>query len=199
MTGKLPAGTKRLRLSQAFELYWDRIALFEKRAAQDTRTIALLPTKADLHWRGFSEYAEMRELPLFLPDYSRLIQNPAWQITPAGWCTQYGAVEALIHEKDNAIALINGGDELTLAFAADKFPSKEPGMKRDFFLFAVGWDKDSDFYVAEGTDVNPLPWHGMDSQQYGKQLRPVFPSDSLMEKQNTRWVGPYTLRRANKR
>ena len=40
LAGKLPSGTRKLRLSQAFELYWDRVALFEKQGSFATRTIA---------------------------------------------------------------------------------------------------------------------------------------------------------------
>ena len=198
LAGKIPPGSTRLRLSEAFELYWDRIALFEKRETPDTKTMSFPPVKTDLHWHGFSKYSEMPGLPLFMPDHGKVLQDPPWPITPSGWCTKYGPVESLLREKDNAVVLINGGDELTLSFDGEKLPHKQPNTKRDFFLFAVGWDKDSDFHVAEGTLVEPLPWHGMDAQQYGKQKRPSFQNDGLMEKQNTRWVGPYTLRRGDK-
>ena len=40
-----------------------------------------------------------------------------------------------------------------------------------------------------------LPWLWMDYQRYGKQPRPAFPTDALMEKFNTRWVGPRTVTR----
>jgi hypothetical protein len=104
-------------------------------------------------------------------------------------------VDDLIGRRDDAFALLNGGDELTLSFAAGELPPKPAGAERDFFLYSVGWDKDSDFHVARGTTVEPLPWHGMDDQLHGRQERPAFPSDSLMQKYNTRWVGPYTISR----
>jgi hypothetical protein len=68
---------------------------------------------------------------------------------------------------------------------------------RDFFLYTVGWDKDSDFHVKLGTKVEPLPYNGMDDQAYGAQPRPEYlrASDELMAKFNTRWVGPMTLSR----
>jgi hypothetical protein len=199
LTGKLPKGGKRLRLSQAFELHWDRIALFEKADPLGTTIVSMRPSRTDLHWRGFSEYSEMPGLSLFLPEYDKLTPNPPWPITPAGWCTQYGPVDPLLKEKDNALALINGGDELTLSFAADSLPPKAPGTQRDFFFFSVGWEKDSDFHVAEGTTVEPIPWHGMNDQAYGREKRPSSSTDELMEKYNTRWVGPYTLKRTGKR
>jgi hypothetical protein len=107
-------------------------------------------------------------------------------------------VGELVAAKDNGLALLNGGDELTLEFAADRLPAKPPGMQRDFFLFSVGWDKDADFHNARGTEVEPIPWHGMDDQLYGQQPRPTFSNDAWMKKYNTRWVGPYTVARAKR-
>ncbi|MDB6031031.1 MAG: Tetratricopeptide 2 repeat protein [Verrucomicrobiales bacterium] len=198
LTGKLPPGSQRLRLGQAFELHWDRIALFEKMDSAETRVVSVQPATTDLHWRGFSEYSEMPGLSLFLPEYGKLSQNPPWPITPSGWCTKYGPVETLLREKDNAVALINGGDELTLSFDARSLPGKTAGMERDFFFYSAGWEKDSDFHVAKGTVIEPIPWQGMDDQSYGQAQRPSFSSDALMEKYNVRWVGPYTLNRAKK-
>jgi hypothetical protein len=89
--------------------------------------------------------------------------------------------------------LLNGGDELALSFAADQVPPKPDGFERDFFLFVVGWDKDADFHVAQGWQVEPLPFHGMDDQAYGRQPRPPNLDDAWRAKYNTRWVGPLVL------
>ncbi len=199
LSGKLPVGSRRLRLSSAYELHWDRIALLEKQTTSQTRITRVTPGSADLHWRGYGEY---ENLPWYLPltpSYDRVSQSPPWRITPTGWCTQYGDVGELISEKDNALALLNGGDELTLKFAADRLPPKPAGQVRDFFLWSVGWDKDADFHCKLGWQVEPLPWHGMDDQLYGRQPRPDFPRDSLMKKYNTRWVGPRTYTRESSR
>ena len=191
--GKLPPGTKRLRLGAAFEIHWDRIALFEKRDNAATRVTMVAPTRTDLHGRGYSEF---EPLPWFLPltpDYSRTRPYADWTITPHGWCTRYGPVDELIAERDNALALINGGDELTLEFATSALPPKPAGATRDFFFYSVGWDKDADFHCELGFQVEPLPWHGMNDQLYGKETRPAFPNDAWMQKFNTRWVGPRTM------
>jgi Flp pilus assembly protein TadD len=195
LTGKLPTGSRRLRLSEAFEIHWDRIALFEKRDPSDTMIYRLAPTKTDLHWRGFGELANLPWYMPLTPVYEKVKQTPPWRITPMGWCTRYGEVDELISGRDNALALLNGGDELTLSFAADKLPKKSAGTARDFLLYTVGWDKDSDFHVARGLTVGPLPFHGMDDQLYGRQPRADFSDDDWIKNYNTRWVGPYTLRR----
>lgn len=198
LAGKLPPGSRRLRLSTAFEIHWDRIALFERRLEPDTRVTRLAPDRADLHWRGFSEYADLDWTFPLTPVYERVFQNAPWTITPRGWCTRYGPVDELIAREDNALAILNGGDELTLEFAADRLPPRPPDTERTFFLYTVGWDKDADFHVELGWKVEPLPWHGMDDQRYGREDRPAFASDALMRRYTTRWVPQYTLRRGER-
>jgi len=193
LSGKLPAGSKRLRIRTAFEIHWDRIALLEKRDNSQTRITTLAPDKSHLHWRGFSEYEALPWTQPLTPDYETVSPLARWTLNPTGWCTRYGEMGELIAQPDNALALINAGDELTLSFASDRLPSRPEGAVRDFFLYSVGWDKDSDFHCELGWQVEPLPWSGMDDQRYGHQARPVFPTDALMKKFNTRWVGPYTL------
>jgi Flp pilus assembly protein TadD len=188
LEGKLPAGTRRLRLTQAFEIHWDRIALMEKMADARTTIAFITPSEADLHFRGFSA---IRGLPAdwpLTPDYDVVSANSCWTITPGGWCTRYGDVSELVALRDEGLALLNGGDELTLKFAVSSLPSKPAGMVREFFLYVDGWDKDSDFHVATGTLVEPLPFHGMDDQLHGREKRPPFASDALHRKYNTRWV-----------
>jgi hypothetical protein len=195
LSNKLPPQSRRLRLSAAFEIHWDEALLFERDDSSRTRIAALAPTRTDLHWRGFSEFEDLpSHLPL-TPDYEKVRQNANWRITPSGWCTRYGPVNELVAERDDALVLLNGGDELTLTFSTRQFPEKPAGYVRDFFLFSVGWDKDADFHVAHGTTVEPLPFHGMDDQLYGQQKRPVISGDGWMGKYNTRWVGTLTLDR----
>ncbi len=190
---KLPVGARRLRLSMAFELYWDSAALCEKTSADLNRLTTLLPDHTDLHWRGFSPLtASCNSAPL-APDYDRVEATPPWRRTPSGWCTRYGPVDALVKDKDNALVLLNGGDELALSFRADQLPPKPAGFVREFFLYVVGWDKDADFHVGQGWRVEPLPFVGMDDQAYGHQPRPSGLSNSWITKYNTRWIGPLVL------
>lgn len=196
LEGKLAPGTRRLRLSGAFEIHWDRIALLEKKPNASTRITFVTPTSADLHFRGFSPLEDLPPDWPLTPDYHRVSANSYWTILPGGWCTRYGDVSGLIASRDEGLALINAGDELSLKFAADSLPPKPEGSARDFFLYADGWDKDSDFHVAAGAQVEPLPFHGMNDQLYGREKRPSFPSDELHRKYNTRWVEGSALRQA---
>lgn len=68
-------------------------------------------------------------------------------------------------------------------------------MQREFFLMTSGWDKDADFHVAKGWTVGPLPWHGMNDQDYGNEPRPKQLNDEWIQSYNTRWIGEMTLRK----
>src|SRR5260370_38043477 len=135
-------------------------------------------------------------MPAFLPltpEYDKVSNSPPWNRTPSGWCTRYGSVDDLIDQKDNALVLLSGGDEVALSFNAGQFPEKPHGFVRDSFLYVVGWDKDADFHVGQGWRVEPLPFAGMDDQTYGHAERPAEVNDSWTQKYNTRWVGPLGL------
>ena len=191
LSGRLPPGVRRLRLTEAFEIHWDRIALGE-RVPSPAATV-LLPVGSDLHFRGFSQWAEMPPTEPPTPDYARLLPGPNWTRTPSGWATRYGPVGELLRAEDQGLCLVAGGDELTLEFDVSTLPPPDGGSLREYFLRSVGWDKDADYHVAEGTTIEPLPWRGMEDQRYGKQPRPPMGSDALHARFNTRWVGPNTV------
>ena len=196
LEGKLPAGARKLRLTAGFEIHWDRIALFEKAGEANTRITTLAADSSDLHWRGFSEFEDLPWTQPLTPKYDAVSSDPKWRLAVSGWCTRYGPVNELISTRDDALVLMNGGDELTLRFNEKQVPTKSPGMVRDFFLKTDGWDKDADFHVAEGTRVGPLPFHGMNDQLYGSEPRPSDLQQAWIHRYNTRWVGPETLKRS---
>ncbi|MGB0548530.1 MAG: FG-GAP-like repeat-containing protein [Limisphaerales bacterium] len=195
LEGKLPTNTTRLRLSMAFEIHWNRIALLEKTTLPNATKQHAAAT--DLHWHGYGAFENQpSHLPL-TPIHAETTDTPNWRITPSGWVTRYGGVNELIEAKDNKLAIIAAGDELTLDFDATSLPTQPTDTTRHFFLFTSGWDKDADFHVAQGWTVEPLPWHGMNHQVYGREPRPKL-DDAWIKKYNTRWIGPRTFRKLNK-
>ena len=193
LENKLPAGTQRLRLSTAYEIYWDCALLCEKAGEAGTQEHTLQPARTDLHWHGYGRYADLpASLPL-TPVYAEASPTPPWDRTPSGWFTRYGAVGDLLARRDDRLVLLAGGDELALSFDAAQLPPPAPGMARDFFLHVVGWDKDADFHVGEGWQLGPLPFQGMDDQAYGHEPRPARLDDSWIKAYNTRWVGPVVV------
>ena len=193
LTDRLPEGTQRLRLRQAFEIHWDRIALFTE--ITPIQGVSVAPASADLHWRGYSVFEERPWTEPLTPEYGNVRPSPPWHITPSGWATRYGPVGELLADNDNGLVIVAGGDELTLRFPVDALPPTAPGQERDLFLAITGWDKDADYHVAHGSTIEPLPWRDMDDQRHGIEPRPAFPSDALHDRFNTRWVGSRTFSR----
>jgi hypothetical protein len=91
------------------------------------------------------------------PDFQRVADQPAWRTTVEGWCTRYGDVLPLLEARDGQLAILNGGDALTLECDASHFPPLPAGMVRTFFLRAVGWDKEDNTNTVEGESIDPLP------------------------------------------
>lgn len=195
LAGRLPPGAGRLRLTQAFEIHWDRIALLEELEQPRTRVSWIDPASADLGFHGFGRLLDLPADAPPTPDFQEVEVNSRWTVVPGGWSTRYGDVLELVSRRDEGLVLVHSGDALTLGFSVGALPPKPEGWRREFFLYADGWDKDSDFHVQRGAEVEPLPWHGMDDQRYGSEPRPPFPSDALHRRFNTRWVDAGALRR----
>jgi hypothetical protein len=189
---KLPPGARRLRLTTAFEIHWDSALLCERVPGEQNQQTTLSPDRTDLRWHGFGEFEDLPDFLPLTPRYEKTQVIPPWNRTPSGWCTRYGPVDELVLTRDDALVLLNGGDELALSFRADRLPPKPEGFVRDFFLRVTGWDKDGDFHVGQGWRVEPLPFMGMDDQAYGKEPPPPHRS-AWGQKYNTRWVGPLML------
>ncbi len=190
LAGRLPSDARRLRLSTAFEIYWDSAQLCERSASAGSREHHLAADRTDLRWHGYGRRADLPESIPLTPIYDEVSPVPPWDRTPGGWVTRYGPVDELIADRDDRLALLAAGDEVALWFDAARLPPIEPGITRSFFLHTVGWDKDADFHVKHGWQVEPLPFHGMDDQLYGRQPRPAHLDDSWIQKYNTRWIAP---------
>lgn len=198
LKNKLPEATQKLRIHTAFEIHWDRVEIMDEIPYEELHVHQYYPNSAHLHWRGFSKMHRNSIDQPHIGIYEEVSQKPNWTHTPEGWCTRYGDVTPLVTIKDDKLALLNGGDELTLSFYSKAIPSKEKDQKRSFFFYNVGWDKDADFHVTEGKKVGPLPWHGMDYQRYGTEAYPTSKPREWINKWNTRWVPNFTFERTRK-
>ena len=59
---------------------------------------------------------------------------------------------------DDKSVVFGSGDEVRLDFDPSKLPAPPQGWVRDYFFAANGYEKDMDFYAAEGNFVAPLPF-----------------------------------------
>jgi tetratricopeptide (TPR) repeat protein len=182
LASKLPAGTRRLRLTTSFQIYWDRIALMKRRELPDAQVHEHAFTRAGLQWRGFSRVELARDGLTRIPVFADVTDLPPWHTTVEGWCTRYGDVCELISATDGKIAVLNGGDALTLECPQTAFPPVPAGFTRTFFLAAVGWDKEENPNTVDGNTVEPLP--GQPPVATGESDLP----DDWTQRFNTRWV-----------
>jgi hypothetical protein len=81
---------------------------------------------------------------------------------PAGTYTRYGDVLPLLTRLDDKLAVFGSGDEVRLDFDPSNLPALPQGWVRDYFFAANGYEKDMDFYAAEGElrGAAAIPEHG---------------------------------------
>jgi tetratricopeptide (TPR) repeat protein len=152
--GRLPRGTRELRITTNQEIYWDRLAVAYAEACPFAVRQILPLTSARLARTGFAarELAEDRR-PSY--DYDRRL--PLWDARyPSGAYTAEGEVTDLMSSEDGALAIIGPGEEVHLEFAAPA-AAVRPGWTRRYVLDARGWCKDMDLYTKDGSTVEPLP------------------------------------------
>jgi hypothetical protein len=94
---------------------------------------------------------------------------------PAGSYTRYGDVLSLLTALDDKLVVFGSGDEVRLDFDPSQLPALPAGWVRDYFFAANGYEKDMDFYAAEGDFVAPLPFLRMGDYPY--QPDRSFPLD----------------------
>ncbi len=206
LDGKLPPGFRRLRLSNTFEIRWDRIALFERRTLADDAIRSAPPIAAEARWRGFSEIRSRAPGHPTTPNYERVFERPPWRSTLEGWCTRYGDMVELIAERDEELAIINGGDAIRIEFDAAAFPPKRDDRARTFLFYSVGWEKDGEYNVTHGNTVEPGPIplgffgpspaerHASGESASAPDGEATAAPERLSDKYNTRWVPRDQLR-----
>ena len=165
LTDKLPAGTRRIRVWTNLQVYWDSILV--DRTPQDV-SVKLTPvplTSADLRFHGYP-----RQIEGTPPGNVQYVYEDVSRTGPyarqAGTYTRYGNVQPLLTDFDDRFVVFGSGEEVALEFDPSALPVLPHGWTRDYFFLANGYEKDMDFYAAEGTTVEPLPYRAMESYPY---------------------------------
>jgi tetratricopeptide (TPR) repeat protein len=158
LTGKVPPGTRYIRITTNLKIYWDRIRV-DNSAPDLPYGISEAPlAAANLRFRGYPRVIEghpKNDITYVYDDVSRT--GPyARQI---GNYTRYGDVTDLVRTSDDEYAIFGSGDEVAVDFDATRLPALRPGWTRDYFFYADGFAKDMDFYAEYGDTVAPLPFH----------------------------------------
>jgi tetratricopeptide (TPR) repeat protein len=167
LTGKLPQGTQRIRITTNLQIYWDNILINRAEQSGNARLTSVPLARADLRFRGFPLKVENRPPGNVLYVYEKT--SPTGPYTrPAGAYTRYGDVRPLLTGYDDRLAVFGSGDEVVLDFDPAKLPALPKGWVRDYFFLANGYEKDMDFYAAEANTVHPLPFRTMGTYPYPK-------------------------------
>jgi Tfp pilus assembly protein PilF len=154
-----PGVSRRVRLRTNMEIYWDSLSYARGLDAGVCKKTTLLPTKADLSYRGLVRMSRAGPGTPELPHYDDVVPVAQGWRDLIGYHTRFGDVKELIEKVDDRYVIMNAGDEVRLRFPV---PAPPPaGWKRDFVWIADGWEKDGNLNTRFSKTVLPLPFHGM--------------------------------------
>ncbi len=175
LTGKLPAGTRRIRIVNNLKIYWDAIRIDQSPDAPDVRVAQVPLAKAALDFVGYPREIRLKPASDTIYSYShRSMTGP--YARAAGNYTRYGDVFDLLRASDDRFVVFGSGEGLKLDFDPRELPALPAGWIRDYFFYADGFEKDLDFYAAHAFTVEPLPRHSLLPYPYPKGSG--YPSDA---------------------
>ncbi len=160
LTGKLPPGTRRIRIVNNLKIYWDAIRVDQAPDVQDVRVTEVPLAEAALDFLGYPR--EIRLTPASDTTYSYTHRSSTGPYArAAGNYTRYGDVLSLLKKEkpDDRFVVFSSGEGVKLDFDPRKLPALPSGWVRDYFFYANGFEKDLDFYAAHAFTVEPLPRH----------------------------------------
>jgi len=179
LSGKLPQGAQKIRITTNLQIYWDSILVSRtpqesRHKAQSMRLTPVPLVRADLSFHGFPLKIEGTPPGNVRYIYEKVSATGPYT-RPAGSYTRYGDVLSLLTALDDKLVVFGSGDEVRLDFDPSQLPALPAGWVRDYFFAANGYEKDMDFYAAEGDFVAPLPFLRMGDYPY--QPDRSFPLD----------------------
>ena len=160
LTGKLPPGARRLRVTTNLQIYWDQLLVDRTPEGEPVRVSEAALTRAQLSFHGYPRTIE-GATPGDLSYVYEQVSDSGPYARQLGAYTRLGDVRQLLDASDNRFAIFGSGEGVTLEFDSAGLPPLPSGWKRDYFFYADGYEKDMDFYAAEPLTVEPLPFRGM--------------------------------------
>jgi tetratricopeptide (TPR) repeat protein len=187
LTGKLPAGARKIRLVTNLEIYWDQV-LVDNNVDAEAKTTEVPLATATLDFRGYPKQIDLKSDGDLDYDYDRVSLTGPFQHQRGNY-THFGDVTALVKGIDDRYAIFGSGEEIAAEFDVSKLPALAAHWKRDYFFYANGYVKDMDWWDASPFTVAQLPFHGMSTYPYPASEK--FPDDaSALDYQlnwNDRW------------
>ena len=174
LTDRLPQGTQRIRFWTNLQIYWDSILIDRTDQNTNVRLTPVPLARSHLRFHGYPQQIEDKP-----PGNVKYVYEEVSRTGPyarqAGTYTRYGDVRPLLADFDDRLVVFGSGEEVALEFDPAKLPPVPKGWTRDYFFLANGYEKDMDFYAADGNTVEPLPFRSMDIYPYPKSKS--FPLD----------------------
>jgi len=166
LTGKLPPGARKIRITTNLQIYWDRIRVDNgPDAALDVRQTEVPLAMANLAFRGYPKQIEGSTPGDLTYDYSRISATGPF-LWARGVYTRYGDVTPLLEKVDNRYVIFGTGEEIDAEFSAAELPALPAGWTRDYFFYANGFVKDMDYWEEAPFTVGPMPFHAMSRYPY---------------------------------
>ena len=165
LSGKVPAGTREIRIVTNLKIYWDAIRIDQTPELKEVRVSEVPLSTASLEFLGYPQEIRLKPASDTVYSYSRRSMTGPYA-RAAGNYTRYGDVKPLLTSSDDKFAVFSSGEGLNLEFDPKSLPELPSGWVRDYFFYADGFEKDLDFYAAHAFTVEPLPRHTSISYPY---------------------------------
>jgi hypothetical protein len=172
LTNKLPQGARKIRITTNLQVYWDSILIDRAPQTGPVQLHEIPLATANLSFHGFPRMTEGEPRGNLHYVFEEVSQTGPYA-RQAGTYTRYGDVEPLLTKFDDKYVVFGAGDDIAMEFDPAKLPALPKGWTRDYFFLVNGYEKDMDFYAAEGFTVEPLPFQKMKRYPYPGQSYPL--------------------------
>ncbi len=181
LTGKVPPGSRRIRLVTNLQIYWDQVLVDNEEKLPETSADAKihqteLPLmNASLAFRGYPQQIDGKTPGDLNYDYKQMSRTGPF-IPQRGAYTHFGDVTPLLQRIDDEYVIFGTGEDMDLEFDAAAQPVLPAHWVRDYFFYANGFVKDMDFYEASPFTVDSMPFHAM--SRYPYRSKEHYPDDA---------------------
>ncbi len=166
LTGKLPAGSQRVRIVSNLQIYWDQVLVDNgPDSTASARQTEVPMDRATMRFHGYPRQIDGVSPGDLNYNYDEVSLTGPFQ-RQRGNYTRFGDVTPLVSGVDNRFAIFGSGEEIGTEFDARALPTLPTGYTRDYFFYANGYVKDMDYYDASPFTVSQLPFHGMSAYPY---------------------------------
>jgi Flp pilus assembly protein TadD len=185
LTGKLPSGARRIRITTNLQIYWDQVMIAnDDEAHEEIRETELSLHAATLAFRGYPRQIDGKTAGDLTYHYDEAsLTGPFFR--QSGAYTRYGDVTSLLTSIDDQFTIFGTGEDVDLEFETLSLPPLRSGWKRDYFFYGNGFVKDMDYYEALPFTVSQLPFHAMTGYPYGTSTH--YPDTPQLMEYQLQW------------